>query len=78
MGEIPAYTENYRYFQGYNLDNDEYNEELGRGIGKHRRFRQSQWMTGLPEWYETEGEDRRDIGLPASHLRLIEEILKKT
>lgn len=35
-------------------------------------------MTGLPEWYETEGEDRRDMGLPASHLRLIEEILRKT
>ncbi|MGB7530449.1 MAG: beta-glucosidase [Bacilli bacterium] len=78
LGEIPAYTENYRYFQGYNLDNDEYNEELAEEVlGNIAAFDKVIVMTGLPEWYETEGEDRRDMGLPASHLRLIEEILKK-
>lgn len=78
LSEITAYTENYQYFQGYNLDNDDYNEKLAEEVLNNiASFDKVVMMTGLPEWYENEGEDRRDMKLPASHLRLIEEILAR-
>jgi beta-glucosidase len=76
LSEISAYTKNYQYFQGYNLENDDYNEELAEEVLNNiKGFDNVVFMTGLPEWSETEGEDRRDLKLPASHLRLIDEIL---
>jgi len=77
LSEISAYTMKYRYFQGYRLGDDEYDEELAEEVLKEiKGFDKVVIFTGLPEWYETEGEDRRDMKLPPNHLRLIEEILE--
>ena len=35
LSEISAYTKNYQYFQGYNLENDAYNEELAEEVLKN-------------------------------------------
>lgn len=74
---IGEYTANYRYFAGYTLSGDGYDQNLLReAVDNVKGFDKVIIMTGLPDHYENEGADRRDIDLPTGHLRLIEEILK--
>mgnify|MGYP000881330898 CR=1 FL=1 len=77
LSRISAYTNNYHYFKGYSLKDDQYSEDLSQEVLDNiKGYDKVIFMTGLPEWLESEGEDRKDLSLPLSHLKLLEEILK--
>jgi beta-glucosidase len=75
--EIGNYTKNFKFFPGYSLEKDGFNQELIDDVlHEAKLFDKIVIMAGLPEHYETEGVDRKTIELPVSHLRLIEEVAK--
>ena len=74
LDEINNYTKNYHYYPGYYLDekpNDDLIQDIVQEVHEYDKII---IMTGLPESYETEGVDRKNLDLPLSHLRLIDEI----
>ncbi|MDD3999509.1 MAG: glycoside hydrolase family 3 C-terminal domain-containing protein [Bacilli bacterium] len=77
LSEISAYTKNYRYFQGYNLEKTDYDDDLAYEVIDHiQEFDKVIFMTGLPDWAEHEGKDRENLALPENHLQLLKDILK--
>jgi len=65
----------WAYAQGYDLESDEWNEDLVKEA--LRSAQQSDCavvFAGLPELYESEGFDRKHMRMPAHHNRLIEAI----
>ncbi|NLD26023.1 MAG: hypothetical protein GX661_01535, partial [Acholeplasmataceae bacterium] len=75
LEHISEYTDNYRYFAGYTLTGDGYDQNLLQEVVENvKGFDKVIIMTGLPESYEFEGADRKNIDLPAGHLRLIDEV----
>lgn len=76
LDEIENYTKNYDYYPGYYLDEIPNDELIHDIVQKAHAYDKIIIMTGLPESYETEGVDRKNIDLPLSHLRLIDEILR--
>ena len=77
IDEINYYTDNYKYFRGYSMENDGYDQKLiDEVVHEALLFDKIIIMVGLPEEYETEGVDRQHMDLPHGHLKLIEEIAK--
>ena len=65
------------YAQGYSLDDDgdysKINEAADLAAGCDRAV----IICGLPDSYESEGYDRTHINLPDSHLKLIDEVVRR-
>ena len=65
------------FAKGYHLEVDEINEELlneAREVANNKDI--VYLFIGLPTYYEAEGYDRKNLKLPESHNRLVEEISK--
>jgi beta-glucosidase len=63
------------YAPGYALDSDEPAPHLIAEAARLAAAKQvAVLFVGLPDGYESEGFDRKDLRLPASHLRLIEAV----
>lgn len=71
---IDKYTSNYKYLRGYDLENLDDDSLISEVVKEARNFDKILIMTGLPERYETEGYDRKNINIPKVHLKLIEEV----
>ena len=68
---------NIDYIKGFPMDKDELNEdELAEILKKAPEYDAVVVFAGLPDIIESEGYDRKDMKLPASENRLIEELLK--
>jgi len=77
LTEIDKFTRNYKYLQGYSLDNPYLDDKLTYDvINEAQNYDKVLIMTGLPDTYEIEGIDRKDFNIPSSHLKLIEEVRK--
>jgi beta-glucosidase len=62
---------------GYSLDGDEPDQALiHEAAGLARSCDTAVVFAGLPDSYESEGFDRTHLSMPASHLRVIEAVLK--
>ncbi|HQE50296.1 MAG TPA: glycoside hydrolase family 3 C-terminal domain-containing protein, partial [Fervidobacterium sp.] len=65
------------YEEGYNLDNDEMNQELiDKAKETAKKSNVAIIFAGLPDRYESEGYDRKHMKMPENHNKLIEEISK--
>ena len=65
------------YEEGYNLDNDEMNQELiDKAKETAKKSNVAIIFAGLPDRYESEGYDRKHMKMPENHNKLIEEIRK--
>lgn len=65
------------YAQGYELERDEWNEDLANeAIRSAQHANCAIVFAGLPELYESEGFDREHMRMPGHHNRLIEEVAK--
>jgi beta-glucosidase len=65
------------YEEGYNLDNDEMNQELiDKAKEAAKKSNVAIIFAGLPDRYESEGYDRKHMKMPENHNKLIEEISK--
>ncbi|HUM44639.1 MAG TPA: glycoside hydrolase family 3 C-terminal domain-containing protein, partial [Fervidobacterium sp.] len=65
------------YEEGYNLDNDEMNQELiDKAKETAKKSNVAIIFAGLPDRYESEGYDRTHMKMPENHNKLIEEISK--
>ena len=65
------------YEEGYNLDNDEMNQELiDKAKETAKKSNVAIIFAGLPDRYESEGYDRTHMKMPENHNKLIEEIRK--
>ena len=65
------------YEEGYNLDNDEMNQELiDKAKEAAKKSNVAIIFAGLPDRYESEGYDRKHMKMPENHNKLIEEIRK--
>jgi beta-glucosidase len=65
------------YARGYDLTSDEVDNELiTKAINVAINASKVLLFVGLPTRYESEGYDRKHLCLPASHLKLIEEVAK--
>ena len=68
---------NIDYIQGFPMDKDALSEEdLASLLAKASEYDAVLVFAGLPDIIESEGYDRKDMKLPASQNRLIEELLK--
>ncbi|MGD9605441.1 MAG: beta-glucosidase [Bacilli bacterium] len=77
VDQISNYTPNSKYFRGYTMENDGYDKALiDEVVHEALLFDKIIIMVGLPEEYETEGIDRKNIDLPKGHLQLIEAVSK--
>ncbi|MEZ0537862.1 glycoside hydrolase family 3 C-terminal domain-containing protein [Caldicellulosiruptoraceae bacterium PP1] len=78
--EIAKITENKAnllYARGYKLDStDTDNYLINQAIDIAKQSDVAVIFAGLPEIYESEGYDRKDLSMPKSHNILIEEIAK--
>lgn len=73
---VQKYTE-VQYAQGYDTDRDEVDEKLLEdAVRTAKEADVAVVFAGLPESFESEGYDRKHMGLPASQTRLIREISK--
>ncbi|CEP78497.1 glycoside hydrolase family 3 C-terminal domain-containing protein [Defluviitoga tunisiensis] len=65
------------YEEGYNLDNDEMNQELiDKAKETAKKSNVAIIFAGLPDRYESEGYDRKHMKMPENHNKLIEEVSK--
>lgn len=65
------------YEEGYNLDNDEMNQELiDKAKETAKKSNVAIIFAGLPDRYESEGYDRTHMKMPENHNKLIEEVSK--
>jgi len=65
------------YEEGYNLDNDEMNQELiDKAKEAAKKSNVAIIFAGLPDRYESEGYDRKHMKMPENHNKLIEEVSK--
>lgn len=77
MEEIAAFTPSFVFCPGYTLDGAGYNQRLiTEAVEAAHTVEKILIVAGLPETYESEGYDRKNIDLPLGQLRLIEEIAK--
>ncbi|MDR2828012.1 MAG: glycoside hydrolase family 3 C-terminal domain-containing protein [Acholeplasmatales bacterium] len=76
--EICAYVKkDLPYVSGYNAKDGSTNEELIKeAIELSKSVKQVILFLGLPEAYEAEGMDRKNLDLPSGELILVEEIVK--
>lgn len=65
------------YAQGYSLDNDTDYSKIGEAADLASSCDRAVIICGLPDSYESEGYDRTHINLPESHLRLIDEVVRR-
>ncbi len=65
----------FDYADGYSLEDDQIHEELLDAAVEAARGKDLVFLfAGLPDSYESEGFDRRTLGMPESHNRLIERV----
>ena len=65
------------YAQGYSLDNDADYSKIGEAAELAAGCDRAVIICGLPDSYESEGYDRTHINLPDSHLKLIDEVVRR-
>lgn len=66
------------YAQGYSLDSDEVDRNMmGSAVTLAAECDRAVIFCGLPDSYESEGYDRTHINLPDSHLKLIDEVVRR-
>ena len=65
------------YAQGYSLDDDGDYNKIGEAAELAAGCDRAVIICGLPDSYESEGYDRTHINLPDSHLRLIDEVVRR-
>ena len=65
------------YAQGYSLDNDADYSKIGDAAELAAGCDRAVIICGLPDSYESEGYDRTHINLPDSHLKLIDEVVRR-
>ena len=78
-GAVPGYAkkDNVIYAQGYEDEKDEVNEELlQEAIAAAKESQIAVIFAGLPETFESEGFDRKHMGMPNCQNQLIMEIAK--
>lgn len=74
---LKSHKLNYEYKEGYKLTNDGYDETLfNEAIQTAKNNEKVILFVGLTDSYECEGYDRKDLTIPTSHSKLIEEISK--
>ena len=64
----------YDYYPAYEINGKENDEYLNNAIKAAAQHDIALVVIGLPEEYESEGYDRKNMKMPASHLKLIEEV----
>ena len=65
------------YSQGYSLDNDKDFEKINDAVKTAASCDRAVIICGLPLSYESEGYDRTHMNLPETHLKLIDEVVRK-
>ena len=65
------------YAQGYSLDDDADYGKISEAAELAASCDRAVIICGLPDSYESEGYDRTHINLPDSHLRLIDEVVRR-
>ena len=65
------------YAQGYSLDDDADYNKIGEAVELAAGCDRAVIICGLPDSYESEGYDRSHINLPDSHLKLIDEVVRR-
>lgn len=76
---LDSHSLQYEYSDGYNFFNDGYDEKLFNAAIQLAKTRDKVVIfAGLTDSYESEGYDRKHLGMPDSHIKLIEEIAKVT
>ena len=65
------------YAQGYSLDDDADYSKITEAAELAAGCDRAVIICGLPDSYESEGYDRTHINLPDSHLRLIDEVVRR-
>lgn len=65
------------YAQGYSLDDDADYNKITEAADLAANCDRAVIICGLPDSYESEGYDRTHINLPDSHLRLIDEVVRR-
>ena len=65
------------YAQGYSLDDDADYNKITEAAELAASCERAVIICGLPDSYESEGYDRTHINLPDSHLKLIDEVVRR-
>ena len=65
------------YAQGYSLDDDADYGKISEAVDLAAGCDRAVIICGLPDSYESEGYDRTHINLPDSHLKLIDEVVRR-
>lgn len=77
MEKVAGPTTSLQYAKGYSLESDDVNEDLIlEAVEVAKKAEVAVIFAGLPERYESEGFDRKHLGIPENHIVLIEEIAK--
>lgn len=64
------------YYPSYEPDGERNEKELKRAVDGAKEADAAVLVVGLPDAYESEGYDRKDMAMPESHCELITEIAK--
>ena len=65
------------YAQGYSLDDDADYNKISEAADLAASCDRAVIICGLPDSYESEGYDRTHINIPDSHLKLIDEVVRR-
>ena len=77
LGELKSFVKSYAFFPGYTLADDGYDKYLmEEAVKAAKSFDKILVIAGLPEAYESESYDRKNISLPSGQLQLIEAVAK--
>lgn len=78
LSELRKKTNNVSYAKGYELDGKDNEELLKEAADIASKSDVAIIIAGLPDSFETESLDRKNMEIPQNHIRLIQEVSKVT